>query len=147
MRLVLPALPVVLALALGGCRSQPDPVLTLVESLRAAAEDPDAQAVADRLSDDFKGNGSVDKVEAAATLRRYFAAYESVHLAVYDVAVTRKGEPGAEGAFRAVPPPVCDGGVPGKGEAGGGVAFRAEFTGAARRIGGLDGFLPPSAVE
>jgi hypothetical protein len=112
-----------LALALGGCRSQPDPVLALVESLRSAAEDRDAQAIADHLADDFKGNGSVDKAEAAATLRRYFAAYESVHLAVYDVAVPRRTDSDAD------------------------VSFRAEFNGAARRIGGLDGFLPPSAVE
>ena len=123
MRLVLPAFPVVLALALGGCHRQPDPVLALVESLRAAAEDRDAQAVADRLSDDFKGNGSVDKAEAVATLRRYFTAYESVHLAVYDVSASRRTDTEAD------------------------VGFRAEFNGAARRIGGLDGFLPPSAVE
>jgi hypothetical protein len=121
MRSALPAL--VLALAFGGCRSQPDPVLALVESLRAAAEDRDAQAIADRLSEDFKGNGTVDRAEATATLRRYFAAYESVHLAVYEVAVPRRTDTEAE------------------------VSFRAEFTGSARRVGGLDGFLPPSAVE
>jgi hypothetical protein len=118
------ALPLaVLALALSGCRSEPDPVLALIDSLRTAAEDRDAQKVADRLSDDFKGNGTVDKAEATATLRRYFAAYESVHLAVYDVAVPRRTDGEAD------------------------VSFRAEFNGAARRIGGLDGFLPPSAVE
>jgi hypothetical protein len=117
-----PAL-VVIALTLGACRSQPDPVLALVEALRAGAEDRDAAAIADRLADDFKGNGSVDKAEATATLRRYFAAYESVHLVVYDVTVTRRTDTEAD------------------------VGLRAEFTGAARRIGGLDGFLPPSAVE
>jgi len=113
----------VLALSLSACRRETDPVLALVESLRAGAEDRDAQAIADRLSDDFKGNGTVDKAEAAATLRRYFAAYESVHLVVYDVAVPRRTEGEAD------------------------VSFRAEFKGSARRIGGLDGFLPPSAVE
>jgi hypothetical protein len=119
-----PALPLlVLALALSGCRKETDPVLALVESLRTATEDRDAQAIADRLSDDFKGNGSVDKAEAAATLCRYFAAYESVHLAVYDLAVPRRTDGEAD------------------------VSFRAEFNGSARRIGGLDGFLPPSAVE
>ena len=111
------------AITLAGCRSQADPVLALVESLRGAAEDRDAQAISDRFADDFKGNGSVDKAEAAATLRRYFAAYESVHLAVYDVAVPRRTDTEAD------------------------VSFRAEFNGAARRVGGLDGFLPPSAVE
>jgi hypothetical protein len=116
-----PALAVI-ALILGACRSQPDPVLALVEALRVGAEDRDAQAIADRLADDFKGNGSVDKAEATATLRRYFAAYESVHLAVYDVTVTRRTDTEAD------------------------LGLRAEFNGAARRIGGLDGFLPPSAV-
>ena len=116
-----PALAVI-ALTLGACRSQPDPVLALVEALRTGAEDRDAPAIADRLADDFKGNGSVDKAEATATVRRYFAAYESVHLAVYDVTVTRRTDAEAE------------------------LGFRAEFKGAARRIGGLDGFLPPSAV-
>ena len=113
---------VVIALALGACRSQRDPVLALVESLRAGAEDRDATAIADLLADDFKGNSSVDKAEATATLRRYFAAYESVHLAVYDVAVTRRTDTEAD------------------------LGFRAEFNGSARRIGGLDGFLPPSAA-
>jgi hypothetical protein len=112
-----------LAFTFPGCRASRDPVLALVESLRAAAGDRDAQAVAVRLADDFKGNGTVDKAEAAATLRRYFAAYESVHLAVYDVVVTRRTETEAD------------------------VGFRAEFSGSARRVGGLDGFLPPSAVE
>lgn len=122
-----PGLPVagvvVAALAVAGCRAQPDPVLALVEALRAAAEDRDAQAISAHLADDFKGNASVDKAEAAATLRRYFAAYESVHLAVYDVQVSRRTDADAD------------------------VSFRAEFTGSARRLGGLDGFLPPSAVE
>jgi hypothetical protein len=121
MRLALPSL--LLALAFGGCRSQPDAALALVDALRTSAEDRDAQAIADRLSDDFKGNGTVDKAEATVTLRRYFAAYESVRLAVYDVTVTRRTETEVD------------------------LGFRAEFNGAARRIGGLDGFLPPSAVE
>ena len=121
MRLALP--PLLLAIALGGCRSQPDPALALVNRLRTSAEDRDAQTIADQLSDDFKGNGSVDKAEATATLRRYFAAYESVRLSVYDVTVTRRTETEVD------------------------LGFRAEFNGAARRIGGLDGFLPPSAVE
>jgi hypothetical protein len=114
---------VVLTAGSTACRGASDPVPDLIDSMRAAAENRDAQAIADRLADDFKGNGSVDKAEAAATLRRYFAAYESVHLAVYDTAVTRRTDTDAE------------------------VSFRAEFNGSARRIRGLDGFLPPSAAE
>lgn len=114
------------AIVLGGaaaCRGPRDPVLDLIDTLRQAAEDRDAQALADRLADDFKGSGGADKAEATATLRRYFAGYESVHLAVYDVMVRNRTEAEAE------------------------VSFRAEFSGSARRIGGLDGFLPPAAVE
>jgi hypothetical protein len=110
---------VVVSAACGGTR---DPVLDLVDGLRQAAEDRDAQAIADRLADDFKGSAGADKAEATATLRRYFAGYESVHLAVYDVVVRGRTENEAE------------------------VSFRAEFSGSARRIGGLDGFLPPSAA-
>src|SRR5258707_11582398 len=117
-----PAL-VVIALTFGACRSQPDPVLALVEALRMGAEDRDAQAIAGRLADDFKGNGSVDKAEATATSRRYFAAYESVHLAVYDVTVTRRTDAEAD------------------------LGFRAEFNGAARRIGGLHGVPPAPAFR
>jgi hypothetical protein len=119
------AAPLVVAILAMGCGPKPDPVAALVESLRAAAEGRDAQAISNRLTDDFRGSGGVDvdKAEAAATLRRYFAAYESVRLAVYDVAVTRRTETEAE------------------------VSFRVEFNGSARRVGGLDGFLPPSAVE
>src|SRR5258708_28013654 len=113
---------VVIALTFAACRSQPDPVLALVEALRMGAEDRDAQAIAGRLADDFKGNGSVDKAEATATLRRYFAAYESVHLVVYDVTVRRRTEAEAD------------------------LGFRAEFNGAARRIGGPHAVPPPSAA-
>jgi hypothetical protein len=112
------------ALALAGCRARTDPVLQLVESMRASADDRDAAAIAARLSDDFRGaEGGADKTEAAASLRRYFAAYESVRVAVYDLSVRRRTDTEAD------------------------LGFRAEFNGAPRRIGGLDGFLPPSAVE
>jgi hypothetical protein len=104
------------------CRQPRDPVLDLVDALRRAAEDRDAQAVADHLADDFKGSGGADKAEATATLRRYFAGYESVHLAVYDVAVRGRTDGEAD------------------------VSFRAEFSGSARPAFGLDGFLPPSAA-
>jgi hypothetical protein len=114
---------IVVAVTAIGCGREPDPVLALVESLRAAAEDRDAQGVAAHLTEDFRGTGGVDSAEAVATLRRYFAAYESVSLAVYDVQVTRRTDADAD------------------------VGFRAEFSGSARRVGGLDGFLPPSAVE
>src|SRR5215208_2141866 len=95
------------------CGRPRDPVLDLVDALRQAAEDRDAQAIADRLADDFKGSGGADKAEATATLRRYFAGYESVHLAVYDLTVRGRTDDEAD------------------------VSFRAEFSGSARRALGL----------
>jgi len=117
--------PLVLAAALAStaCGAKGDPVVTLVESLRAAAEDKDAAAITARLADGFRGAAGTDKAEAAATLRRYFAGYESVRVNVYDIGVAGRTDTEAE------------------------VSFRAEFNGAPRRLGGLDGFLPPSAVE
>src|SRR3954467_5749323 len=106
-----------------GCGGKSDPVLALVESIRASAEDRDAAAVAAHLAPGFRGPAGADKDEVAATLRRYLAGYETVRGTVYDVTVTRRTEAEAD------------------------VSLRAEFNGAARRIGGLDGFLPPSAVE
>ncbi|HUG52669.1 MAG TPA: hypothetical protein VMR21_03680 [Vicinamibacteria bacterium] len=124
---VRPPLPLLVAATLAGalaagCSAPSDPVLQVVEDVRAAAEERDAQAVVDRLAEDFRGEDGIDRAEALATLRRYFAAYESVDVTVYDVAVARRTENEAE------------------------VGCRVEFTGAARRIGGLDGFLPPAAV-
>jgi len=121
---VVVVLVVVVVVVVGlGCRGKGDPVAALVESVRAAAEDKDAAAIAAHLTDDFRGVAGTDKAEAAASLRRYFAAYESVRVSVYDVTVQRRTDTEAE------------------------VSLRAEMSGAARRIGGLDGFLPPSAVE
>jgi hypothetical protein len=115
-------LSLVLACALAACGGPADPLLAMIEEVRSAAEDRVPQAIAFRLAEEFRGQGGIDRAEAVATLRRYFAAYESVNVAVYDVAVERRTETEAE------------------------VTCRVEFTGAARRIGGLDGFLPPSAV-
>lgn len=122
-RAIVAAWPLLATVVAMACGAEPDPVVALVESLRTAAEDRDAQAFSERLADDFRGNGDVDRAEAAAILRRYLAAYESVRLAVYDVTVTRRTDTEAH------------------------VSFRVEFNGSARRVGGLDGFLPPSAVE
>lgn len=108
------------ALLAAGCRGESDPVQGLLSELQDAAEDRDAERFQKLLSEDFRGAGGVDRAEAAASLRRYFAAYESVGLEVYDVKVDRA-------------------------ETSAAVHLRVDFTGSARRVGGLEGFLPPSA--
>jgi hypothetical protein len=122
------ALPIaVTAAALLGCGTPKKPgpdagARQLVEELRAAAEDRDANAVAVRLTDDFKGAGGMDRAEALVTLKKYFAAYERLRVSVYDVEITRESSRIAN------------------------VKCRVEVTGSARRVAGLDALLPPSAV-
>jgi len=72
----------------------------------------------ERLSEGFQGVGGMRRAEARATLQRYFAAYQSVHLTVYDVQ--------AEGRER--------------------VRCRVDFAGHPRDVGGLAGLLPSSAI-
>ena len=111
----------VLAAGLACSRGPSDPVQELLDELEAAAEDRDADRFGSRLSDGFQGPGGVGRVEGLATLRRYFAAYESVGLEVYGVEVDRDA---ATAEVRCV----------------------VEFAGRARQLGGLQGLLPPAAV-
>jgi hypothetical protein len=78
-------------LAFAACTSKPsDPARALVEELAEAAEDRDTDRVLARLSQEFQGQGNLAKADVAASLRRYFAAYESIDLEVFDV----QAEPG-----------------------------------------------------
>ena len=109
-------------LALVACSRKPaDPVRALVDELAAAAEDRAPDRVLARLGDGFRGQGNLTKADVAASLRRYFAAYESIDLEVFDV----ETEPG-EGVTR--------------------IRTRVGFSGKAQKAFGLDGLLPPSAV-
>jgi hypothetical protein len=108
------------AAVLAGCAKK-DPMQALVDDLEEAAEDRNADRFRDLLTDDFKGQGGISRAEAAAQLRRYFAAYEKVALEVYDLSVQR-----AEGSADA--------------------SFRVEFSGEPLKIGGLGGLLPPGAA-
>jgi len=117
----IPALAFTLALALIACSRTPaDPVRTLVDELAAAAEARDADRFGERLSKDFEGGG-MSRVDSLATLRRYLAAYESVGVEIYSFEAERDG-----GTAR--------------------VRCEVDFSGHARKIGGLEGLLPPSAV-
>jgi len=111
----------VLAAGLACSRGPSDPVQELLDDLEAAAEDRDVDRFGSRLSEDFQGPRGVGRVEGLATLRRHFAAYESVGLEVYGVEVDREV---ATAEVRCV----------------------VEFAGRARQLGGLQGLLPPAAV-
>ncbi len=115
------AIPLVLAVGLACSGTPDDPVEELRIALEAAAEARDAERFGERLSDEFRGPREEPRAEALATLRRYFAAYESVDLEVYGVEVDRD-ETHAE------------------------VRCVVEFSGRGRQLGGLAGLLPPTAV-
>jgi hypothetical protein len=114
------ALLVSAAVGLTGCRARKDPVQALLDDLVAAAEAKNADGIRERLADDFRGQGGINRAEAVSTIRRYLAGYEKVQIEVYDVAIQR-GDGSAD------------------------MTFRVEFSGHARSIGGLDGLLPPGA--
>jgi hypothetical protein len=104
-----------------GCGARKDPVQALVDDLEAAAEDKSADGIRERLADDFRGQGGIDRAEAVSMIRRYLAGYEKVDLEVYDLSVQR-GDGSAD------------------------VTFRVEFSGHPLSIGGLGGLLPPGAA-
>jgi hypothetical protein len=102
-------------------RGPSDPVQELLEELEAAAEARDADRFGARLSESFREARGGGRADSLATLRRYFAAYESVGLEVYGVEVDRDA---TTAEVRCV----------------------VEFAGRARQLGGLQGLLPPAAV-
>ena len=113
--------PLALVVTLACSGSPEDPVQELQAELESAAEDRDVERFGARLSESFGGPRGLNRAEALASLRRYFAAYESVDLEVYGVEVERDGD---SAAVRCV----------------------VELAGRARQIGGLKGLLPPAAV-
>ncbi len=116
-----PLTPLILALTLAVCGEEKDPVRRLVADAESAVEARDAEAVASLVTQSFRGPGDMGREELKSTLRRYFLAYESIDMLVYDLSVER-GEKSAH------------------------VSFIAELSGDARRIGAMRGLLPPEAV-
>jgi hypothetical protein len=86
-----------------------------------AAEARDAPGVVENLATDFRGAAGGDTAEASATLRRYFAAYETVNLRIEALTI----EHGPEAAR---------------------ARFRVVFSGRPRKLGGLDRFLPSDST-
>lgn len=110
----------VLALSLA-CREKADPVREVLDRMVQAAQARDAPGVVENLAADFRDAAGSDAAEASATLRRYFAAYETVSLRIEDLTIERAPE-----AARA--------------------RFRVVFTGRPRKLGGLDRFLPSAST-
>ena len=103
------------------CRGSRDPILDLLKELERAAEARDAGPIEAALAADFRAMDGMTRPEAAGLLRRYFAAYETIKLEVYDVSVER-GDDVAR------------------------LAFRADLDGRPLRVGPLAAFLPPEAM-
>lgn len=106
---------------LNGCRPATDPTQALLDGLVEAAEARDTARFVAFLAAGFEGPRRMRRAETEAALRRYFAAYESIAVHVFDVETSRDEE--------AVH-----------------VRCRVELSGNARRTLGLEGFLPPGGL-
>jgi hypothetical protein len=102
------------------CGGRPDPSVGAIRNLARAANRRDAGPIVAALSPEFRGTGGTSREELDGEIRRLFAAYRSIDVAVTGLAIERFPE------FDLA-------------------RFDADFRGAARAIGGLDGILPPSA--
>ncbi|MBN2371911.1 MAG: nuclear transport factor 2 family protein [Vicinamibacteria bacterium] len=109
------------ALMLILCHEPHDPIRALLVQLESAAERKDASAILSRLTPDFRCASGASRDDAASLLHRYFSAYETFRLDIYDVAVEREES-------RAV------------------LRCRVDFCGKTRSFGGLNALLPPSAM-
>jgi hypothetical protein len=77
-----------------GCRRAPDEVLIrqAIEHAASAAEQTDASALGDQLSDDFDGNhGSLDRKQLANFLRAAHFRGETIHALIGPVTVEPRG--------------------------------------------------------
>ena len=102
------------------CREKGDPVRETLDRIVRAAEKRDAEAVVENLSAGYRDEEGQSPAEVAGTLRRYFAAYESLKVRVEDLKVESAPE-AAE------------------------ARFRAEISGRPTKLGGLDRLLPSAS--
>jgi hypothetical protein len=104
-----------------GCGEKSDPVRQALDRLVAAAKEREAGDFVQSLAPDFRADDGTGRADAEATLRRYFAAYESLDVRMSDVSIERAAD-----AAR--------------------VRFRADLSGKPRSIGGLEGLLPATSA-
>ena len=100
-----------------GCGSK-DPVDVLMADLEKAAEARDADAIEKRLATEFTGNEGLSRDDTLTTLKRYFAAYQQIHLDVTHVERLKSGDR---------------------------VSFRVDFSGQPNTAFGLQNLLPSTA--
>jgi len=109
------------AVLLASCSRAPrDPVTECLEGAVAAAERRDADRVMARVSEGFRDAEGGSKADAAALVRRYLAAYESLSLTLSDLAVER-GPASAQAKFKVL------------------------MSGRPRAVAGLEGLIPRSS--
>lgn len=118
----LPLATLFLTLAAACSRAPQDPVLAFLVELEQAAEARDAERLAQHLAADYRDARGLDRAGSVAELRRWFAAYESVEVELFEPRVEKR-EAGAAH-----------------------VSCTVGFSGRARPLPGLAGLLPPSAV-
>lgn len=111
------ACPILVALLFACSRSPRDPVRVTVSGAVKAAEKRDPDAVIVFLAPGFRDAGGGGRDEAAATVRRYLAAYERLSLTVSNLVIERG---------------------PGSAQA----RFTVAMSGTPHAIGGLEGWLP-----
>jgi hypothetical protein len=115
----------VLMLALGvlggACSPRGDPVRESLDAMVKAANTRDAKALFEYVAATFQAADGSALADARSTVERYFGAYEILEVAIRDVRIER-----GEGAAR--------------------VRLKAEMSGQPRRIAGLEGLVPSSAV-
>lgn len=115
---------VLLSLLLGfvclACREKGDPVRETLDRIVKAARTRDSGAVALNLTGGYRDAEGQTPADVAATLRRYFAAYEIVDIRLSGLEIERAPE-----AARA--------------------KFRVVFSGQPSKLGGLDRLLPSSS--
>lgn len=104
-----------------GCGGSEDPVDALLARLEDAVEARDAAAIGDELALDFTGRDGMTRESTVDLARRLLLGYEEASIEIYEVQKQPTG-PGAR------------------------VSCWVEFSGRARRLGGLAGLLPPGAV-
>ena len=103
------------------CREEKDPLRRTLDGIVKAAQERSAESVIQNLTADFRDGEGEDVAGVAATLRRCFAAYESIDVKIRDLEISRAPESAR-------------------------VGFVAEMSGRPRKIAGLDRFFPSAAA-